>query len=152
MSSSHKQCRLSWTCSASCNVQFDNSLTMLIPLFLSPDLISRLRNTGIFASSPHGAPNHIILNEVIFLRCSIYINLPYHAVLAWSRNYGMQEYFLREILCSINSILITGSHTRMDQPITLWSQQSRWALTLCSITINTKQPIRKSKRRLLIVA
>jgi len=30
----------------------------------SPDLISRLRDTGIFASSPHGVPNHVILNEV----------------------------------------------------------------------------------------
>ncbi|EEB89562.1 hypothetical protein MPER_12323 [Moniliophthora perniciosa FA553] len=29
-----------------------------------PDIISRLRDAGIFATSPHGMPNHIILNEV----------------------------------------------------------------------------------------
>ncbi|KAJ7271121.1 hypothetical protein C8J57DRAFT_298247 [Mycena rebaudengoi] len=30
-----------------------------------PDIISRLRTTGAFTSSPHGAPNHIILNEYL---------------------------------------------------------------------------------------
>ncbi|KAI3614469.1 alkbh6 protein [Moniliophthora roreri] len=30
-----------------------------------PDIISRLKNAGIFMTSPHGAPNHIILNEYL---------------------------------------------------------------------------------------
>ncbi|KAK0200739.1 hypothetical protein DFS33DRAFT_1072244 [Desarmillaria ectypa] len=34
-------------------------------LVLSPDIISRLRGTGAFKSSPHGEPNHIILNEYL---------------------------------------------------------------------------------------
>jgi hypothetical protein len=31
---------------------------------LSPNLTARLRDLGVFTSSPHGQPNHIILNEV----------------------------------------------------------------------------------------
>ncbi|KZT21280.1 hypothetical protein NEOLEDRAFT_1099421 [Neolentinus lepideus HHB14362 ss-1] len=30
-----------------------------------PDIIARLRKTGAFASSTHGAPNHVILNEYL---------------------------------------------------------------------------------------
>ncbi|PFH50209.1 hypothetical protein AMATHDRAFT_145694 [Amanita thiersii Skay4041] len=30
-----------------------------------PDLMSRLRSMGVFDSSPHGSPNHIILNEYL---------------------------------------------------------------------------------------
>ncbi|KAH8104126.1 hypothetical protein BXZ70DRAFT_888551 [Cristinia sonorae] len=30
-----------------------------------PDLIGRMRETGVFQSSPHGAPNHVILNEYL---------------------------------------------------------------------------------------
>lgn len=32
--------------------------------YSSPDIINRLRDSGVFKSSPHGQPNHIILNEV----------------------------------------------------------------------------------------
>ncbi|KAF8512827.1 hypothetical protein JB92DRAFT_2926522 [Gautieria morchelliformis] len=36
-----------------------------LPRFITdyPDIIQRLRNTGVFASSKHGEPNHIIVNE-----------------------------------------------------------------------------------------
>ncbi|KDQ55970.1 hypothetical protein JAAARDRAFT_36761 [Jaapia argillacea MUCL 33604] len=36
-----------------------------MPPFLTecPDIINRLRNTGVFEESPHGQPNHILLNE-----------------------------------------------------------------------------------------
>ncbi|KAF8999873.1 hypothetical protein BDQ17DRAFT_1400671 [Cyathus striatus] len=39
----------------------------LLPPFVRiyPDIISRLRATGIFKSSPHGEPNHIIMNEYL---------------------------------------------------------------------------------------
>ncbi|KAF9054139.1 hypothetical protein BJ165DRAFT_1337285 [Panaeolus papilionaceus] len=30
-----------------------------------PDLISRIKNTGAFDNSPHGQPNHIIMNEYL---------------------------------------------------------------------------------------
>ncbi|KAI0791046.1 hypothetical protein C8Q75DRAFT_759099 [Abortiporus biennis] len=38
-----------------------------LPLFLQsfPNIIERIRSTGAFASSPHGQPNHIILNEYL---------------------------------------------------------------------------------------
>ncbi|KAF9463506.1 hypothetical protein BDZ94DRAFT_1218177 [Collybia nuda] len=40
-------------------------LSQMMPTFLTayPDIIGRLKDTGFFASSPHGAPNHVILNE-----------------------------------------------------------------------------------------
>jgi len=31
----------------------------------SPDIISRIKATGAFENSPHGAPNHVILNEYL---------------------------------------------------------------------------------------
>ncbi|KAH0580022.1 hypothetical protein H2248_002837 [Termitomyces sp. 'cryptogamus'] len=45
------------------NVLFSQGM----PSFLGsyPDIITRLRNTGAFSSSPHGAPNHVILNEYL---------------------------------------------------------------------------------------
>ncbi|OCH92553.1 hypothetical protein OBBRIDRAFT_726611 [Obba rivulosa] len=38
-----------------------------MPSFIDeyPNLISRIRDTGAFDSSPHGAPNHVILNEYL---------------------------------------------------------------------------------------
>ncbi|KAF9262042.1 hypothetical protein L218DRAFT_960641 [Marasmius fiardii PR-910] len=30
-----------------------------------PDIVARLKNTGAFQGAPHGAPNHIILNEYL---------------------------------------------------------------------------------------
>ncbi|KAJ8073051.1 hypothetical protein PM082_019919 [Marasmius tenuissimus] len=30
-----------------------------------PDIITRLKSTGVFQDSPHGSPNHIILNEYL---------------------------------------------------------------------------------------
>ncbi|KAI0750351.1 hypothetical protein BC629DRAFT_1230948 [Irpex lacteus] len=30
-----------------------------------PDIISRIRDTGAFSASPHGQPNHVILNEYL---------------------------------------------------------------------------------------
>ncbi|GBE86956.1 hypothetical protein BKA93DRAFT_391398 [Sparassis latifolia] len=36
-----------------------------IPPFVNqyPDIVGRIRSTGAFGSSPHGAPNHVIMNE-----------------------------------------------------------------------------------------
>ncbi|KAF8636087.1 hypothetical protein AX17_003792 [Amanita inopinata Kibby_2008] len=41
--------------------------TQPLPSFVGkfPDIISRIRSTGVFLSSPHQAPNHIILNEYL---------------------------------------------------------------------------------------
>ncbi|KAF8064327.1 hypothetical protein FPV67DRAFT_1504516 [Lyophyllum atratum] len=41
--------------------------TQTMPPFLGvyPDIITRLKDTGVFASSPHGGPNHVILNEYL---------------------------------------------------------------------------------------
>ncbi|KAL1742063.1 hypothetical protein HDZ31DRAFT_44085 [Schizophyllum fasciatum] len=38
-----------------------------LPVFVSsyPDIISRLKATGAFEGSPHGQPNHIIMNEYL---------------------------------------------------------------------------------------
>ncbi|PPR05432.1 hypothetical protein CVT26_011310 [Gymnopilus dilepis] len=38
-----------------------------LPVFVNkfPDILSRIRTTGCFEGSPHGAPNHIIMNEYI---------------------------------------------------------------------------------------
>ncbi|KAF8816891.1 hypothetical protein BYT27DRAFT_7205255 [Phlegmacium glaucopus] len=38
-----------------------------LPPFIEsyPDIISRIKATGAFKSSPHGAPNHVILNEYL---------------------------------------------------------------------------------------
>ncbi|KIK09666.1 hypothetical protein K443DRAFT_393802 [Laccaria amethystina LaAM-08-1] len=38
-----------------------------LPAFIDnyPDIISRIKATGAFADSPHGMPNHIILNEYL---------------------------------------------------------------------------------------
>ncbi|KAG7443220.1 uncharacterized protein BT62DRAFT_1034594 [Guyanagaster necrorhizus] len=38
-----------------------------LPSFVNkfPDIVSRLKDTGAFKSSPHGEPNHIILNEYL---------------------------------------------------------------------------------------
>jgi len=47
----------------STNVLFSQAMPPFLNVY--PDLISRLRNTGVFTSSPHGAPNHIILNEYL---------------------------------------------------------------------------------------
>ncbi|KIY72408.1 hypothetical protein CYLTODRAFT_47260 [Cylindrobasidium torrendii FP15055 ss-10] len=43
----------------------NNLLPKPMPPYMTvfPDLISRLKNTGAFEDSPHGAPNHVILNE-----------------------------------------------------------------------------------------
>ncbi|TFK36054.1 hypothetical protein BDQ12DRAFT_634403 [Crucibulum laeve] len=42
-------------------------LSQPMPSFVDkyPDIISRLRDMGAFQNSPHGAPNHIILNEYL---------------------------------------------------------------------------------------
>ncbi|KAJ7574020.1 hypothetical protein C8J56DRAFT_980513 [Mycena floridula] len=38
-----------------------------IPAYLTsyPDIIPRIKSTGAFKASPHGAPNHVILNEYL---------------------------------------------------------------------------------------
>lgn len=33
-------------------------------LYPSPDIFTRLENTGVFKGSKHGRPNHVLLNEV----------------------------------------------------------------------------------------
>jgi len=48
---------------ASTNILFSQAMPPFLNVY--PDLITRLKNTGIFASSPHGAPNHVILNEYL---------------------------------------------------------------------------------------
>ncbi|KAF8890764.1 hypothetical protein BD779DRAFT_1438311 [Infundibulicybe gibba] len=42
-------------------------LAQSLPSFIHtyPDIITRLKYTGIFRDSPHGAPNHIIINEYL---------------------------------------------------------------------------------------
>ena len=37
---------------------------MVLNSFSSPDIIGRIRETGVFKNSKHGEPNHIIMNEV----------------------------------------------------------------------------------------
>ncbi|EJD04874.1 uncharacterized protein FOMMEDRAFT_18598 [Fomitiporia mediterranea MF3/22] len=45
-------------------------LAQALPPFLTeyPDIIGRLRSTGVFSNSRHGAPNHIIVNEYLPLQ------------------------------------------------------------------------------------
>lgn len=52
-----------WGGEITSNILFSQPMPPVLNVY--PDLISRLRNIGIFASSPHGAPNHIILNEYL---------------------------------------------------------------------------------------
>ncbi|KAF8154234.1 hypothetical protein B0H34DRAFT_721071 [Crassisporium funariophilum] len=42
-------------------------IAQTLPAFIDgyPDIVSRIRATGAFESSPHGAPNHVILNEYL---------------------------------------------------------------------------------------
>ncbi|KAJ7203583.1 hypothetical protein GGX14DRAFT_523426 [Mycena pura] len=44
-----------------------------MPAFVDtyPDIIARLKGTGVFMDAPHGRPNHIIMNEVGLFRRSI---------------------------------------------------------------------------------
>jgi hypothetical protein len=89
-------------------------------VLFSPDLISRLRNTGVFASSPHGVPNHIILNEV-----SARMLLPSNFTLNHTTQYLPGQGIM---VCSSISIRVLAgnsksfgmiSHTRTDRLITL---------------------------------
>ncbi|RDB17733.1 Alpha-ketoglutarate-dependent dioxygenase alkB 6 [Hypsizygus marmoreus] len=43
------------------NVLFTQDMPYFVEVY--PDIIPRLKRIGAFASSPHGAPNHVILNE-----------------------------------------------------------------------------------------
>lgn len=45
------------------NVLFTQAMPPFLGLY--PDIITRLKDTGVFASSSHGAPNHVILNEYL---------------------------------------------------------------------------------------
>ena len=41
----------------------DTLLAAHLPVFLEQDIIPRFKGLGIFEQSPHGAPNHVLVNE-----------------------------------------------------------------------------------------
>jgi len=111
----------------------NSSLALNCSILFSPNIISRVKETGAFDHSPHQEPNHVIMNEV---KCLIIAG----TALTESQYLPGQGIMVRFENFFWNKVLILDdSHTKMAQSIIQWSPQSPSAHMPFSIIIGITQ-------------
>ena len=114
----------------------------------SPDIIGRIRDTGVFNDSAHGQPNHVIMNEVGCLA----LGPPPADGPGFSQYAPGQGIMVRDFAIAdrpIPQASLVTSHTKTVPHIILWSRRCPWAHTPSSTTTNTGPSIRPTYDHLL---